>query len=719
MTGVAPTSRLTRQQAGATAAGALLTIENLHVRFELPDRTVYAANGVDLEVRPGEVFAIVGESGSGKSVSMLSVMGLVPSPPGVVTGSIRFQGRELTELNRSEMKKIRGADIGMIFQDPMSSLNPVHPVGRQIAEALRIHRDVSRAEANARAVDLLDRVGIPNARGRVKDFPHEFSGGMRQRVMIAIALACDPKLLIADEPTTALDVTVQRQIVALVKELQADLGMAVVWITHDLGVVAEIADRVAVMYGGRIMETGESRDVYGHASHPYTSGLLRSIPRIDTPTRTLLPEIPGTPTRILEPLASCPFHSRCPMSADNCAELLPALESTAENQHFSACLHLAEIGDMSELWPIEVADTAEQRPAAADVVVAVEGLKVHFPVHRGGRRRRRTVVRALDGVDMTVRRGMTMGVVGESGCGKSTLGRTLVGLVEPTAGTITVNGRPLNSRSGPHRRTIQMIFQDPFSSMNPGMKVGDIVAEPLRVHGIGTADERSDRVQGLLERVGLDRDCVIRHPHEFSGGQRQRIAIARALAANPELIVCDEPVSALDVSVQAQIVNLLHETQQEFGVSLIFIAHDLAVVRHISHEIAVMYLGQIVERAPRDEIYEEPLHPYTKALLASVPVPDPREAASITPPLQGDLPDPADPPAGCRFHTRCPVAVKGLCDEVEPPLRAVAPARWAACHLVEPMSTYLETPTLSSAETKDPSPKTTIVRSPEEEKTHE
>ncbi len=713
MTRIAPTSGTDHSVADSTDTSALLSITDLAVHFALPDRNVYAVNGVNIDVHAGEVFALVGESGSGKSVSMLSVMGLVPSPPGIVSGSIRFQGREITGLRRREMNKIRGADIGMIFQDPMSSLNPVHPVGRQIAEALRLHRNVSRAVAMERAVHLLERVGIPNAKGRVRDYPHEFSGGMRQRVMIAIALACDPKLLIADEPTTALDVTVQRQIVDLVKELQSELGMAVVWITHDLGVVAEIADRVAVMYGGRIMESGQSKDVYGEARHPYTSGLLRSIPRIDTPSTAWLPEIPGTPTAILERLESCPFHARCPMGEEDCSDALPDLEIVGDNEHLSACVHLNSIGDGRNLWPVEHSDRLTTDVSRDEVVVRIEDLKVHFPVHRGGRARRRTVVRALDGVDLNVHHAKTLGVVGESGCGKSTLGRTLVGLVEPTAGTVQIKGQPLNTRSGPHRRTIQMIFQDPFSSMNPGMRVGDIVAEPLRIHRIGTAEERAERVGDLLEQVGLSRDAVIRHPHEFSGGQRQRIAIARALAANPEVIVCDEPVSALDVSVQAQIVNLLHETQQAFGVSLIFIAHDLAVVRHISHEIAVMYLGQIVERAPRDEIYDEPLHPYTKALLAAVPVPNPNEAAAIAPPLEGDLPDPADPPPGCRFHTRCPVAVAECAVRV-PELRVVAPERWVACHLVATSSTTgLEPPFLTASGT-EPTPETTETMSTHE-----
>ena len=682
MTAAPRTSFDTHPVVGIDSA-ALLSITDLKVRFETPGRAVRAVNGISIEVKSGEIFALVGESGSGKSVSMLSVMGLIPVPPAVDTGSIRFGGRELLGLKRSEMNKVRGGEIGMVFQDPMSSLNPVHPVGKQIAEALRLHRDVSRKDARAHAIDLLDRVGIPNARGRIKDYPHEFSGGMRQRVMIAIALSCDPKLLIADEPTTSLDVTVQRQIVSLVKELQDELGMAVIWITHDLGIVAEIADRVAVMYGGRIMETGAARDVYRHATHPYTSGLLRSIPRIDTARSEWLPEIPGTPEAIVELLDYCPFHDRCPAQDAECTSILPDLEQVGGENHFSACVHLGQVEDAAALWPVEHSPRATQVEESADVVVAVDDLKVHFAVHRGTRERRRSHVRAIDGVSLEIHQGRTLGLVGESGCGKSTLGRTLVGLVDPTAGTVTVRGEPLDTSSGPHRRMIQMIFQDPFSSMNPGMRVQDIVAEPMRIHGIGSGEQRSERVRELLDQVGMTGKVQERYPHEFSGGQRQRIAIARALAADPDVIVCDEPVSALDVSVQAQIVNLLRETQQTTGVSLLFIAHDLAVVRHISYEIAVMYLGQIVERAACQELYEEPLHPYTKALLAAVPVPDPTESTALVPLLEGDLPDPSDPPSGCRFHTRCPVAVADLCATEVPELRNVSGDRWVACHLVD------------------------------------
>lgn len=661
---------------------SLLEIENLAVRFETATRTVHAVNGVSLSVRTGEVYALVGESGSGKSVSMLSVMGLVPTPPAVVSGSIRFSGRELLGISRREMSAIRGRDIGMVFQDPMSSLNPVHAIGRQIAESLRLHTSMSRKVARERAIDLLARVGIPNPRRRAGDYPHEFSGGMRQRVMIAIALACNPRLLIADEPTTALDVTVQRQIVALVKELQAERGMSVIWITHDLGVVAEIADRVAVMYGGRIMEHAESRDLYADARNPYTSGLLNSIPRTDTAITEWLPEIPGSPRPITSQLEACPFALRCPMSDDRCRSVLPELVPVGSPGHASACVHQDALLDVDALWPSIDHGHDEELESSDEPTVSIRDLKVHFPVRRAGRRDRHAVVHAVDGLSLDVYSGRTLGVVGESGCGKSTLGLTLVGLNEPTEGSVTIAGRPLDTSSGKHRKAIQMIFQDPFSSMNPGMRVGDVIAEPLRIHRIGSSIDRERRAGELLELVGLSSEDAQRHPHEFSGGQRQRIAIARALAADPEVIVCDEPVSALDVSVQAQIVNLLRETQRETGVALIFIAHDLAVVRHVSHEIAVMYLGQVVEKASRDVLYAEPLHPYTRALLAAVPVPDPQSGLELRPPLEGDLPDPADPPSGCRFHTRCPVAVDGLCNTTEPALREIESNRWVACHLV-------------------------------------
>jgi peptide/nickel transport system ATP-binding protein len=658
----------------------MLQIKDLNVRFRLADRDVYAVNGVDLEVDAGEVFALVGESGSGKSVSALSIMGLVPTPPAEISGSIQLQGRELTSLKKREMSAIRGREIGMVFQDPMSSMNPVHPVGRQVAEGLRLHFGISRKEAKERAVELLDSVGIPDPKARAQAFPHEFSGGMRQRAVIAMALACDPKLLIADEPTTALDVTVQRQIVELVQQLQQDRGMAVIWITHDLGVVAEIADRVAVMYGGRIMEEGAAADIYSETRHPYTSGLLRSIPRMDRSTAIRLAEIPGAPATQLEALSSCPFHDRCPMGDSSCVGALPELENAGGPGHSTACAHLGNLTEMDEMWT-EVAFDQSTSSTNSEPLVEVSDLSVHFPTRRRDSSGRRVKIRAVDGVNLVIRKGQTLGVVGESGCGKSTLGRALVGLVEPTGGSITIHGEPMAKASSKSHKAVQMIFQDPFSSMNPGMRIKDIIAEPLKIHSSLPPEQIKQRVFELLELVNLPADSAERHPHEFSGGQRQRIAIARALAAEPEVIVCDEPVSALDVSVQAQIINLLHDLQKREGVAFLFIAHDLAVVRHISDEVAVMYLGQIVERAARDELYDAPLHPYTKALLAAVPVPDPG-SSNAGEPLSGSVPSPSAPPAGCRFHTRCPVAVE-RCSTVVPEFSEVAPGRWVACHLVE------------------------------------
>ena len=659
----------------------LLNITDLSIRFRSKDNQILAVTRMDFRISKGEVVALVGESGSGKSVSALSVMGLLP-PSARVTGSILLNGRDLTTFGNRAMSQVRGREIGMVFQDPMSSLNPVHPVGKQIGESLRIHLGLSRKIARARAIEMLDQVGIPEPRRRALEHPHQFSGGMRQRVMIAMALACDPQLLIADEPTTALDVTVQNQIVELIRRLQAERDMAVMWITHDLGVVAEIADRVAVMYGGRIVETGTATEVYGHSRHPYTSGLLRSIPRLDLPITGRLAEIPGTPRTVSEPLTGCVFHHRCPLGEPGCEAGLPSLEITDRPDHLSACIHHQELSVNGDPWMDQVS-TPLPGPLSGgepgEAIVEIEGLVVHFPGHGAGSRK--APVRAVDGVDLTLRKGMTLGLVGESGCGKTTLGRSIVGLVDRTRGVIRVAGEDIGNTDHKNRRAVQIIFQDPFSSMNPGMRVRDIVSEPLRIHRICDSAEIDGRVADLLERVGLPAEAAKRYPHEFSGGQRQRIAVARALAADPEVIICDEPVSALDVSVQAQIVNLLRDVQRTTGLSYLFIAHDLAVVRHISDEVAVMYLGQIVERGPRDDLYIHPLHPYTKALLQAVPVADPT-LGHRGEPLSGDLPSPSNPPGGCRFHTRCPVAIERLCSTTAPSFRQVAPGRWVACHLV-------------------------------------
>ena len=665
------------------ATGSLLHVEDLRVSFRTPRGRVLAVDSVDLHVDPGEVLAVVGESGSGKSVSMLATMGLLPGTA-TVSGTIALDGTDLLQCSARHMRQVRGRDIAMVFQDPMSSLNPVHTIGQQVEEMLLLHTGMDRRARRARAIELLDRVGIPAAADRVDSYPHEFSGGMRQRAMIAIALACDPKLLIADEPTTALDVTVQSQIIELVRTLQADTGMSVVWITHDLGVVAELADRVAVMYAGRVVECGPADGIYNATQHPYTAGLLRSIPRLDRPVEDVLPEIPGSPPTRSDPSASCAFAARCPAATSECHDTLPLLEHHGEATHLSACLHTGCVDDGLVWQPDRPAadGTVDTAAAAPDVIVEMDGVAVHFPVRRGVFGRHRSVVRAVDGVDLRVHRGRTLGIVGESGCGKTTLGRTVVGLIDPTDGEVRIDGTPLSTRPGRHRRRVQMVFQDPFSSMNPGMRVRDIVAEPIRIHRLHPESEIDEVVGNLLERVGIRAATMDRHPHEFSGGQRQRIAIARALAAQPEVIVCDEAVSSLDVSVQAQIVNLLRELQVEEGLAFVFVAHDLAVVRQISHEVAVMYLGQVVEQGPRDVLYADPLHPYTRALLDAVPTPEPG-ADDDRVPLQGDLPSPSAPPAGCRFHTRCPLAVPGVCDTDVPALRTAGPDRRVACHLVE------------------------------------
>ena len=677
----------------------LLEVQNLVTQFDTQEGTVHAVNGVTLTVHEGEILALVGESGCGKSVTMLSVMGLIPQPPGkIVSGEIYFDGKNLAKLSNKEMRGIRGNDMAMVFQDPNSSLNPVVSIGRQITEALKLHTDLNSSQAREKAIELLDLVGIPEAAQRVDDYPHQFSGGMRQRAMIAMALSCDPKLLIADEPTTALDVTIQAQIVELVKKLQRTLGMAVIWITHDLGLVANLASRVAVMYAGRIVEEGTVEHIYAQTRHPYTQGLLKSIPQLGVDVPELLQEIKGTPPDLMHEINYCAFAPRCYYSDESCRAARPSLMMTDVFAQFSACWHWESLVNPETVALTTLNTTgdgttdrlAEKNgsPSEEDIIVRVDGLKTYFSIRKGMLQRKVGDVRAVDGVDLLIRRGETLGLVGESGCGKTTFGRTLLRLYEPLAGSITFDGEELLSLNNQEMRSIrkrmQMIFQDPYSSMNPGMRVWEIIGEPLKVHDQGNNQEIKTRAKELLELVGLNANHIDRHPHEFSGGQRQRIVIARALALNPAFIICDEPVSSLDVSVQAQIINLLDELQRKFGLTYLFIAHDLAVVRHISDRVAVMYLGKIVELAGRDDLYRQPFHPYTLALLSAVPVPDPAKIGTRQKViLEGDLPSPASPPSGCRFHTRCPIVQMGLCDIDDPEFRQVAPERWVACHLVD------------------------------------
>jgi peptide/nickel transport system ATP-binding protein len=682
------TARPASELAVPAAAAPLLSVEDLHVHFVTSRGVIRAVEGSSWRVYPGEMVALVGESGCGKSVSALAVMRLLAKPAGrVAHGRIVFEGRDLLELAEDDMRAVRGRDISMIFQEPMTSLNPVLTIGLQIMEPLFIHKGMNESQARTRAVELLRMVGISDAERRLGQYPHQFSGGMRQRVMIAIGLACNPKLIIADEPTTALDVTIQAQILHLMKELSRELGIAMVVITHNLGIVARYADRVNVMYAARMAEQGTAITMFAKPLHPYTVGLLRSVPRLDRPRGAKLETIEGLPPSLLSPPKGCRFAPRCPARQEACEQTLPELEEV-EPGHHSACLRARELALQGPQGIGLISADATRPPPAkafdARPLLEVHGLKTWFDVSRGPLRGGHAVLRAVDDVSFEIRAGETLGLVGESGCGKTTVGRTLLRLERETAGRIVYAGIDVTRADAEqlrrYRRSIQVIFQDPYSSLNPRMTVGQIIAEPTLVHGLmPDRAAAARRVSELLGEVGLFDYMAERYPHELSGGQRQRVGIARALALEPKFIVCDEPVSALDVSIQAQIINLLEELQEALGLTYLFIAHDLAVVRHISDRVVVMYLGRVMEIADRDSLYSQPLHPYTRALLNAVPIPDPqleRERARAV--LGGEVPSPLDPPRGCVFHTRCPLASKE-CREGVPALREIKPAHFAAC----------------------------------------
>jgi peptide/nickel transport system ATP-binding protein len=678
---------------------AVLEVSDLNVSFG----SVHAVRGVGYSVRQGEVLGIVGESGSGKSVTSAAVMGLLP-PGAKVTGSVRLHGKELIGARERDLTALRGKTMSMVFQDPLSALTPVYRVGDQIAEAVRVHQRVSKEQAAVKAVELLDLVGIPHPAERALAFPHEFSGGMRQRAVIAMAIANDPDVIICDEPTTALDVTVQAQVLEVLKKAQRETGAAIVMITHDLGVVAGFADRVLVMYAGRPVEVGAVDDIYYRPRMPYTVGLLRSIPRVDRGGRQPLVPIDGAPPSPAALPPGCPFAPRCPLRIDACDYAEPPLYETGPG-HWAACIRWE---DARHLNPPRHA--APSRPAPPDlfaplgdskpgdrrssqvrrVVLEVEGLVKQYPLLRGAVFKRRVgTVHAVAGVSFDVREGETLGLVGESGCGKTTTLLQILELTRPQEGRIAVLGHDtahLDARDRMAiRRDMQVVFQDPLASLDPRMTVYDILAEPLRTHGRGNP---GIRVSELLGLVGLAQEHAGRYPQDFSGGQRQRIGIARALALEPRLLALDEPVSALDVSIQAGVVNLLDSLKTELGLSYLFVAHDLAVVRYLADRVAVMYLGRIAEIGRVDAVYDAPAHPYTQALLSAIPLPDPvRERSRRRILLEGDLPSPADPPSGCRFRTRCPkfrAALtddeRALCVAVEPEVRPVGADQGAACH---------------------------------------
>ncbi|MDM9625096.1 ABC transporter ATP-binding protein [Rhizobium sp. S152] len=560
-----------------TSAPAL-QVTDLRTSFRNERSWTPIVKGISFEIAPRETLAVVGESGSGKSVTALSIMRLLNPESSRIEGSVKLGGRELLGLPEHEMRQVRGREMGMIFQEAMTSLNPLSPIGDQIAEALTIHGQLSGAAAQAEAVRMLERVRIPAAKDRARDLPQSLSGGMRQRVMIAMALVCKPKLLIADEPTTALDVTIQAQTLQLIKELQNDVGMGVLFITHDMGVVAEIADRTVVMLGGEVLETGVTSDIFDRPQQTYTKTLLAAVPRLGT------------------------------MSGSGQPEHFPLIDKAT--------------GVLRK--PADRPDTVDR---SKPPVLSVEHLVKRFDLSKGWFSGPGARVHAVEDVSFNLRAGETLSLVGESGCGKSTTGRAIMRLVEPQSGKVTIDGVDITSLDKKQmryaRRNIQMIFQDPFASLNPRMRVGDAIAEPYLTYGLGSRKQAREKVADLLTRVGLSPDVANRYPQQFSGGQRQRICIARALALEPKVIVADESVSGLDVSIKAQVINLLLDLQETLGLSYLFISHDMAVVERMSHKVAVMYLGEIVEMGPASSVFSNPQHPYTKRLMAAVPIPDP------------------------------------------------------------------------------------------------
>ncbi len=698
--------------AAVTAGDKLLEVRGLRTHIDVPGGVLRVIDGIDIQVDRGRTVCIVGESGCGKSMTARSIIRLVPSPLRMAGGEVLLHQADGNTVDLATLdpygaaiRAIRGRDIGMIFQEPMTALSPVHTIGNQMAEAIRLHNRVSRAEARARSIEMLRRVGLPRPAERLDAYSFQLSGGMRQRAMIAMALVCGPSLLIADEPTTALDVTTQAQILDLMRELRADFGMSILFITHDLGVVAEMADEVVVMYLGTIVERGSVAQVFHDPQHPYTRALLRSNPRHDdTPGRRLRVIAGGVPDLLNRP-AGCPFHNRCEEAiAGQCDRVDPPVVTTAAG-HSARCWLVGieqppndqgglriEPSAPSPLTPPSPAQRERESVPTAPLL-EITDLCMHFPQRRGLLRCQVSSIRAVNSLSLSVWPGETLGLVGESGCGKTTTGRCIIRTLDPTAGSIiyrredgsTIDvARLSKSELRPYRRQVRMIFQDPYSSLDPRMTVADIIGEPLKVNGVAKGQDLQDRVAALVRKVGLRPEQMRRYPHAFSGGERQRIGIARALSLNPRVVICDEAVSALDVSVQAQILNLLRDLQDELRLTYIFIAHDLSVVRHICDRVAVMYAGRIVELGPTREVFATPRHPYTSALLSAAPVIDPDERARrrrII--LAGEVPDPARLPSGCPFHPRCPHSDGTRCVTEAPPIVADLPGRSVACHYAD------------------------------------
>jgi peptide/nickel transport system ATP-binding protein len=663
------------------AAAHYLEVRDLRVDIPTATGDLHAVRGIDFALEKGETLGIVGESGSGKSLTALSLMGLLPPAASRSAAALSLAGEDLLAFSEQDMaRRIRGNRAAMIFQEPMTSLNPVYSIGRQLTEVMMLHRGVSRAVATERAMYLLERVGIPAPESRLGQYPHQLSGGQRQRVMIAMALMNEPDLLIADEPTTALDVTIQAEILRLLAELQRELGMSMILITHDLGIVSRVADDVAVMYAGEIVETGRTDALFRDPRHPYTQGLLRCIPE---PGRAMpgmrLGSIPGMVPSLVGDLKGCAFAGRCDHAEPRCSAA-PVPDVTLGPGRAYRCIRGADAAPMSgaSLAPVAAADAHRKR--GDETILAVEDIHCRFQVRRGlfGRRRQ---LHAVNGVSLEIARGETLGLVGESGCGKSTLARILLGIQPADSGRVLLDGQPIAGFGQKQvARRVQPIFQDPYSSLNPRRTIGEIIRRPLDIHNVGDPDGRVRAVQDMMERVGLAARMYHRYPNQISGGQRQRVAIARAIVMRPDIVICDEPTSALDVSVQSQILNLLMDLRDDLGLTYLLITHDLGVVEHMADRVAVMYLGQIVELGATERLFAAPRHPYTRALLDSVPTLAPGAGIADTG-MGHNFPNLLDIPTGCAFHPRCP-SVLPRCRQEASPLRPVDEGV-ARCHLFD------------------------------------
>ncbi len=685
---------------------ALLKVSDLSLGFAVGGQgggTVHTAvDRISFSVEAGETFALLGESGCGKSATALALLRLLPPAGRILGGRVELAGaaagsdKELLGLSEAAMREVRGGELAMIFQEPATSLNPVLTVGFQIIEVLNRHRQLHGAAARREAEALLQQVGIADPQRRLDEYPFQMSGGMKQRVMIAIALAGNPRLLVADEPTTALDVTIQAQILDLLAQLQAERGMGMLLITHDLGVVARSADRVGVMYAGEIIEEASRDDFFRAPAHPYAQQLFAALPDLDSRGAPLA-TLPGRVPPLGEWPVGCRFAPRCPQAFARCSQEAPAWHSVGDSGHRARCHLLDPASDhlVTVSQPGKAVAVPASVPLHREPLLTVSELAMHFPIRKGLLQRTVGQVKAVDGVSLRLLPGRTLALVGESGCGKTTVGKAILQLLRPTGGSVRLGEQELIGLSAaqlrPLRRRMQMVFQDPFGSLNPRLSVGEIISEGIAALGVdsggsGGQDKKAARaaaVARLLEQVGLGPEAADRYPHEFSGGQRQRIAIARALAVQPEVLICDEPTSALDVSVQAQILNLLKSLQDQLGLSYLFITHNFAVVEYLADEVAVMYLGRIVERGNADEVLRSPRHPYTRALLAAVPSPRLRdEATPANLRLPGETPSPAAPPAGCHFHPRCPLAAE-QCRQSYPPAVQVSATQVVHCYFAQ------------------------------------